>query len=262
MKRFIVASAGLLALSAILTTVSAQKARTACAVFDDSGNVYFDGLLNIPLGGSRLDVVNCQLIVDGIGSSGADGVIQPALFSKYMVTRLATPNFSLSAFNTQAEIRQVGVVDGVGGQEISMTRIINTGNDTIQLSMDCAKVDVQMFTIELYDGSGTLVIATPMSAIPPILEFPKVDIQGMACALVSDTSLYTTVRLGEERPIMIRVEMGYIGPYTAKCFKMTGFSPIRIPEVQEAIENRFRNTGPVTMISFYAGPLTPDQLCP
>ena len=97
----------------------------------------------------------------------------------------------------------------------------------------------------------------------PIISFAKADIDGMACALLDNGDLYTTITLGEPREILIRVPQGFAGPFLGDCIKITVISPIATLGFQQAIENRFANTGPVTINSLFAGDL-PDQdhLCP
>ena len=91
------------------------------------GSCTFFDILNSPLGSATLSLDGEQLVISNIGGSGQDGVIQSPLDSLFMRTTLASPNFSGSVLGSIAEIRQVGVADGVPGTELMLTKIVNFG---------------------------------------------------------------------------------------------------------------------------------------
>lgn len=241
----------------------ADPAAAGCSASCGGGTCTFDGILNFPAGAASLSVDgSCRLVVDGIGSSGLDGVVQAGLSSVYMVTTLATPNFSGSALGTQADIVQVGTAGGQSGREISTTRIANVTGNTLRLEMSCAAIGVTGYSIEVY-AAGSLVHTQGLGQDIPILIFPKGDMEAMACALLPGGELYTTIRFGGEVPFTIQTVGGDVGPFNGDCVKLRGFGAADAPTVQEAIDNRFRNTGPVTITSLYAGALpATDHVCP
>jgi len=249
---------------ASLGLVVPVAARADCSGSCSGGNCTFDGILNTPIGAASLSIdASCNLVVSGIGSSLTDGVIQGGLNSVYMITTLATPNFSGSALGTRADIRQVGTVNGQPNHEISITRIQNVGGGTVRMDMDCGAIQVAAYSTEVYDNN-TLVYAQTPTADTPILLFPQADMEAMACALLPDGDLYTTVRFGGSIPITLQTASGNLGPFTGSCVKIRGYSPALVPTLQEAIENRFKDTGPVSIVSLYAGalPATNDVVCP
>ena len=234
-----------------------------CSASCSAGNCTLDGIMNVPLGSGSLSIdASCHLLVSGIGPSGTDGVVQNGLGSVYMVTTLVTPNFSGSILGTEADIRQVGTAGGVAGRELSLTKIQNVNGTTVRLEMDCAAIMVAAYATEIYDASG-LVYAQAPTGDNPVLLFPRGDMEAMACALLPDGDLYTTVRFGGAIPITIQTTSGNLGPFTGTCVKMRGYSPAVVPTLQEAIENRFRNTGDVAIASLFAGALPgTDMVCP
>jgi hypothetical protein len=251
-----------LLLLVLVLQASAAPARADCGATCALGNCTFDGITNFPAGSATLSIDACNLLVSGVGSSGLDGVVQAGLSSVYMVTTLATPNFSGSVLGTQADIVQVGVVAGQSGREISTTRIANVTGTTLRLEMSCAAIGVTGYAIEIY-AAGTLVHSQPLGQDIPILRFPKGDMEAMACALLPGGELYTTIRFGGQVPLTIQTVGGDLGPYEGDCVKLRGFDPADVPTLQEAIDNRFRNTGAVAITSLFAGGLpTVDHVCP
>lgn len=237
----------------------ARGAHADCSATCAAGACTFDGIHNAGLGAGALSVDgSCRLVVGGIGSSWLDGVVQDGLASVYMVTELATPNFSLSGLGTAAQIRQIGVVNGVSGREISTSRVINVSGSTIRMDMDCGAIAVAAYSTEIY-SNGALVYAQPPNINPPVLLFPKGDMVAMACALLTNGDLYTTVSFGGDVPFTLQTPSGNLGPFTGQCVKLRGFSPALLPTLQEAIENRFKNTGPVTIASLFAGSLPASE---
>lgn len=250
------------ALGLLLVLPSARASAADCTASCTTNMCTFDGILNAPLGAATLSVAECRLVIDGVSGTGQDGAVQDGLQSTYMVTRLATPNFSGSIQGTRADIRQVGVVNKEPGREISVTTIVNFDGASVRLKMDCAAVGVTSYAVEIYNA-GPLVHAQPLATDTPILLFPKVDIQAMACAILPDGELYTTIAFGSATPLTIQTTQGMLGPFTGDCIKLRGFNPASMPTLQSAIENRFRNTGPVTITSLFAGPLPAvDHVCP
>ncbi|HEX9660253.1 MAG TPA: hypothetical protein VGA18_08125, partial [Rhodothermales bacterium] len=112
---------------------TAQGNKTCDSSCTNGPSCTFRGLQNSPLGNANISVDDdCNLRVDGIGGSGQDGVIQTGLRSAYMKTTLGTPNFSLSATGTTANIRQLGVVDDQPDREIMLTTIVNFNGDDLR----------------------------------------------------------------------------------------------------------------------------------
>jgi hypothetical protein len=234
-----------------------------CSSTCSGGTCLFDGIRNYPLGAASLSLTaECHLRVDGIGSSGFDGVVQDSLGSTYMVTTLGTPNFSGSILGTRAAIRQVGVVDGEDGHEISLTRVTNVDGANVELIMDCGAILVREYIVEIYDGGQLVEERVLHGNAIPYLRFGKVDLEAMACAILGNGDVYTTVRLGNAVPIYIR-EGSFVGPFVGSCVRMWGRRPVRVPSLQEAIENRFIDSGPVILTSVFAGALPDtDRVCP
>jgi hypothetical protein len=228
------------------------------------GVCVFDGLLNVPLGNAQLELTPAGLVVNNIGSSIKDGVVQPHLDdfgSRYMVTTIAAPNFSLSILGSHAEVDQIGFLNGQRGRLISSNVIDNFDGDNVEIMMTCGFF-VPLYTVSVYE-EGQLVGASDPHIFPPVIRFPKADFFGFACGLEDDGNLYTTIRWTGPIPIQIQTPNGFIGPFVGSCVRFQAFSPPVTLGLQEAIVNRFANTGPVTMTSFYAGPLLiPDTLCP
>jgi len=254
--KFLVAT--LLALAAF-----APGALAACDGSCSPPNCTLHGINNAPLGVATLSIdANCHLLVSNIGSNGFDGVVQNVPNCVYMVTELVTPNFSASILGTRADITQIGTAGGVTGRTISLTTIANVSGTLMRVDMDCSTVAVTAYSTEIYDA-GSLVYAQNPTVDPPILLFPKTDVAAMACALLPSGELYTTLKLGSDVPIQIQTSQGTLGPYTGACVKMRGMNAGVIPTAQEAIENRFRNTGTVQILSLFAGSLPDvDTVCP
>ena len=226
-------------------------------------NCTLNGIPNAPLGVATLSIDgSCHLLVSDIGSSGFDGVVQNVPNCVYMVTELVTPNFSGSILGTRAEITQIGTAGGVAGRTISLTSIINVSGSIMRVEMDCSTIAVTGYTTQIYDSGGLVHAQTP-TVNPPILLFPKTDVVAMACALLPNGELYTTLKLGSDVPIQIQSGLEILGPYTGSCVQMRGYNPELFPTKQEAIENRFANTGPIQIQSLFAGSLpTVDTVCP
>ena len=222
-----------------------------------------NGIPNTPLGVASLSIDDgCHLLVSNIGSNGFDGVVQSVPNCVYMVTQLVTPNFSGSILGTRADITQIGAAGGVAGRTISVTTIANVSGALMRVDMDCSTIAVTAYSTEIYNAGG-LVYSQPPTVEPPILLFPKSDVVAMACALLPNGDLYTTLKLLSEVPIQIQTSQGTLGPYTGGCIKMSGYNPALVPTLQEAIENRFRNTGTIEIESLYAGDLPDiDTVCP
>jgi len=228
----------------------------------------FQGIANAPLGEATLRIEGppCRLVVDGIGSSGQDGVVQTGLSSDvsscYMVTGLETPNFSGAILSTRVTILQRGVVDGTSGREISELRIRPVTNDLLRIEMDCAAIDVHSYSVEVYHD-GELVADEPLTNDIPILHLPKGDVEAIACAILPSGDVYTSVRFGGPVEMTLQTIGGPVGPITGECVRMRGLAPDLLPSMQESIENVFKDTGPVTITSLYAGLLpSVDSVCP
>ena len=102
-----------------------------------------------------------------------------------------------------------------------------------------------------------------LARLAGILLFPKPDVVAMACALLPNGELYTTLKLGGDVPIQIQSGLEILGPYTGSCVQMRGYNAELLPTKQEAIENRFADTGPIQIQSLFAGSLpTVDTVCP
>jgi hypothetical protein len=252
-----------LAVCASVLCFIAGVAFADCTATCSSGTCTFDGILNTPLGAAVLSVdAQCRLLVGNVGGSGQDGVVQENLNSQYMVTTVATPNFSGSLLGTKAAITQVGTVNGVPNQVVSVTQIVNVTGDMLRMDMDCAYIQVESYSTEIYDNGG-LVFAQSPTTEPPVLLFPKGDFIAMACALLPNGDLYTTMSFAGPTPFTLQTRDGNIGPLTGTCVKMRGYRPARVPTMQQAIENRFTNTGTMPIVSLYAGPLpSQDTVCP
>lgn len=242
--------------------VSVAGAGGACDGSCAAGTCTFMGILNTPVGASSLSINgSCQLVVSGVGSTYLDGVIQSGLSSVYMVTTLATPNFSGSLLGTGMRVRQVGTVDGQAGREISFTSMVNVNGSDVLLDMDCGAIGVAAYATEIYDAGG-LVYAQAPTTYPPAIRFAKTDALGMACAILPDGDVYTTLSFGEPRGFTIQTLSGTLGPFTGTCLKLRGFSPTNVPTSQSAIENYLKDTGGLVIASLYAGPLpATDWVC-
>jgi hypothetical protein len=236
-------------------TIVPGCSETACVVA---------GIKNVAFGNATFEAAPDGLIVNGIGSSILDGAKQVDLDehdSRYMVTTLATPNFSLSISGTRAEIDQIGFADSASGRLISTNIIENYDGDNVQVMMTCGFF-VEGYTVSVYQD-GALVAERPFHLFPPVIRYPKEDLLAMACGLEDDGNLYTTMRFGSSIPIEIQTAEGFIGPFEGSCVRFQAFNPAVELGLQESIVNRFANTGPVKVVGLYAGPLViPDTLCP
>lgn len=214
----------------------------------------FQGLLNVPLGEADLSITEqCHLLVDNIGPSmvgGDDGVVQTSLSSVYMKTTLATPNFSQSILGTEANIRQLGIVDALPGGEIMLTRIFNFDGDTLGLIINCQALSVAGYSIDIYNGS-VLVGHVDHPGSAPIMSFPKTDLKSIACGIYPDSDVYTVLELGAPVPITVLTGTNP-GPFVGDMLFVEAFEPSALATVQTDIENRFLDTGPVTMESMVA----------
>jgi hypothetical protein len=197
-----------------------------------------------------------------VGSTYLDGVVQGGLSSVYMVTQLATPNFSGSLLGTGMRVRQVGTVDGQAGREISFSSLVNVNGADVVLDMDCGAIGVAAYSTEVYDDGG-LVYAQAPTTYPISIRFAKTDVLGMACAILPDGDVYTTVGFAEARGFTIQTLSGTLGPFTGTCLKLRGYTPTDVPTDQSAIENYLKDTGGLVIASLYAGPLpATDHICP
>lgn len=233
---------------------AAQVCTDTCA---GDGTCIFGGMLNIPLGEAVISITpDCELLVDNIGPSTQDGVLQTGLDSVYMRTTLATPNFSGAIGGTLAEIRLVGFVDGLPGGELMVTRLADFG-DGINLvnSINCTGVQVAGYQIDAY--IGTELVATIMHhAAPPLFVFPKVDVRSIACGILPDQNLTSDIRFAAPVPVTIFTLPGQPTVVLDSVF-ITAFDPSVSIGLQTDIENRFHFTGPVTMTSMFRSDTLP-----
>lgn len=220
----------------------------------NSTSCTFDGLINLPLGNATLSINQAgELVVDNIGSSGQDGVVQTQLQSLYMKTSLGTPNFSASILGTSANIRQVGDVGGQSGVEIMLTKMVNFNGSDIRHSIDCSVIQVQGYIIHIYNGN-LLVETQNLGADPPLLLYPKEDLDTIACGIWPDGNLYTVFKLGSPQPISLLTSSVNQGPFIGDKVLVTALSPPEPATIQTDIENTFVNTGPMRLTSMEAVP--------
>lgn len=214
----------------------------------------FRGLQNSALGAATLSIdPSCRLLIQGIGGSGNDGVLQTGLASSYMKTTLGTPNFSESILGTSVDIRQLGVVDDDQGQEIMLTRIVNFSGTDIKHSISCSEILVEGYKIWIYNGSE-FVAFRELGVDPPVLQYPKVDILWIACGIRPNGNAYTVFRLGSAQSISLLTPPDP-GPFEGDLVFVEAFAPQKIPTQQNAIENTFFATGTMTIASMEAGAL-------
>ena len=241
----------LLSTAIVCAETSVSLAQGACAGSCSAGTCTFGELLNVPLGDSSLSLTeDCQLLVDDIGESGEDGVVQTDLSSVYMKTTLATPNLSGAITGTLVRIRQVGIVDGQPGGEVMLTRIWGDG-DNIGLSINCTTLFVAGYSIDIYNG-GELVAHIDHDPNPPILLYPKADLRSIACGIYPDSDVYTVIELGSAVPITVSTSFTNPGPFVGDMMFIEAFSPAALATSQTDIENRFFHTGPITMEAMVA----------
>jgi hypothetical protein len=247
---FVVIVAGV-SLFLLSVTASAQM----CSNFCSDGVCIVDGILNVPLGNSSLEINNqCDLVVKGVGSSGNDGVIQPSLNSTVMRTELGLPNFSGSLLGTKAEITQHGVVDGKPNQEISVMSMVNFNGSDVRVSADCSLIQVAGYVIEIF--SGLSLVGRDLAVDPPVLLHPKEDMIDMICGIEPNGNTFTSYRLRNPQPITIQKASGNLGPFIGNFVLLTGFTPKRVPSLQTDIHNLFTDAGDVVMTALSAGPLS------
>lgn len=220
-----------------------------CASSCDGENCTFQGLLNSPLGDATLSINDsCQLVVDNIGGSGRDGVVQPQLGSLIMKTTLATPNFSSSGVGARAGIRQVGIVGSQPNQEIMLTRVVNFNGTHIRHTIDCSFLRVTGYLIEIYNGND-LVQHQDLGIDPPFLIYPKEDLLSIECGILPNGDVYTEFKLGSPQPITVLRSLTDPGPFTGDRVFVLAIEPQDFPTLQTDIENVFFQTGPITIDS-------------
>lgn len=217
------------------------------------GSCTFFDILNSPLGSATISLDGEQLVISNIGGSGQDGVIQSPLDSLFMRTTLASPNFSGSVLGSIAEIRQVGVADGIPGIELMLTRIVNFDGATIRHSIDCSVVQVAKYIVHIYNGD-VLVETQDLGFDPPVLIYPKTDIGSIACGIWPNGDLYTVISFHAPLPIGFLTSPGDAGPFVGDKVLVSALAPQKIPEIQTAIENRFFNVPEIRMDSMEAEP--------
>ncbi len=226
----------------------AQECTGSCG----GGICTFGGMLNVPLGDASISITEeCHLLVDNIGESAEDGVVQTDLTGVYMKTNLVTPNFSGAITGTLARIRQVGIVDGQPGGEVMLTRIWGDG-DNLGMSVNCTALSVAGYSIDIYNG-GELVGHIDHPQNSPIVLFPKTDVRSIACGIYPDGDVYTVIELGAPVPITITTLPTTPPPIVGDMLFIEAFSPAELPTSMTDIENRFLMTGPVlmeTMVEF------------
>ena len=225
---------------------SVSWAQETCTGSCSGGNCTFGGLFNVPLDDASISITeSCELLVDDIGESGEDGVVQTDLSSVYMKTTLATPNLSGAITGTLVRIRQLGIVDGQPGGEVMVTRVWGDG-DNLGLSINCTALFVAGYSIDIYNGDE-LVAHLDHPPNPPILSYPKTDFRSIACGIYPDADVYTVIELGSPVPITVTSSFTNPGPFVGDMFFIEAFSPEFEATLQTDIENRFFHTGPVTM---------------
>ena len=230
----------------VLLETSVSSAGEACSGSCSGGNCIFGEMLNVPLGDASISInPECQLVVDDIGESAEDGVVQTELDSVYMKTTLATPNFSMSIVGSLARIRQVGIVDGQPGGEVMLTRIWGDGAN-VGLSINCTALFVAGYSIDIYND-GVLAGHVDHDSSPPILLYPKEDLRSIACGIYPDADVYTVIELGGPQPITVTSSTTNPGPFVGDMLFVEAFGPFAKATSQTDIENRFFHTGPVTM---------------
>ncbi len=242
----------LLVLVFVGSQVAAQQCLSSCAA---DGTCTFDGLLNTPLGDATLSINDqCQMVVQGIGGSGEDGVVQSDLNSTVMSTSLATPNFSGSIIGSKATITQLGVVDGQPDKEVMVTTIVNFNGDDVKTIVDCSAIEVLGYTVEIYQGL-VLVSRQNVGVGPPSLFYPREDLLSLTCGIEPNGDVFTAIRLENPQPIRVETPISDPGPFTGDLILVFANKPGLIPTLQTAIQNVFFNTGDVTMSSMFAGAL-------
>jgi hypothetical protein len=244
------------------TRASAAPPAT-CPIACDAGGCTVNEILNVPIGDVEVTITDaCELQVDGMSTIDPpqEGAAQitlstPERDSCFMETILGTPNFSQSIAGSVAEIRQVGVVDGMSGHEIMLTRIANFDGALVQHSVNCDAVQAESYEAHIY--SGTIhVVSQNVGPQPPIMVYPKVDLLDMACGILTNGDLYTVFHLGAAQPIEF---VGALppaaspGPFLGDTVFVFALNPAGHSTLQETIENRFSQTGPIRVRSVYAG---------
>ena len=239
-------------LFAYTSSILAQTCANTCST---PQGCTFQGIQNSALGNATLSINGqCQMVVDNIGGSGQDGVVQTNLRSAYMKTTLGTPNFSASITGTSASIRQVGVVDDVQDQEIMLTDMINFDGNNVRHTISCSAILVTGYQVSIYNGNQ-LVSFQDHGPNPPLLIYPKTDLSWMACGIWPDGSVYSVFQLGSPQPITLQTSSSTPGPFTGDLVFVTALAPQKIPTEQSGIENTFFATGPMAFASVEAGSL-------
>ena len=251
--------------SVILAAAISGSAGSALAEIDvctsscDGNECVFREMLNLPLGQGELSITDeCNLLIDNIGPSSQDGVVQPEIDSVYMKSTLATPNLSLSGQSALVEIRQVGIVDGQPGGEIMLTRIFNIDGNRLGHSVNCTALSVTGYEIYIYNGTQ-LVAQVEHGTNPPILVYPKSDLNSIACGIYPDSDVYTVFRLGAPVPIEVFTSATDPGPFVGDMVFVKAVGPNVTPTLQTDIESRFFLTGPVLMTSMERADTLPGQ---
>ena len=183
----------------VCAETSVSSAQETCSGSCEGGTCIFGDMLNVPLGEASISVTEeCELLIDDIGPSGEDGVVQTDLTSVYMKTTLATPNLSGAITGTLMRVRQVGIVDGQPGGEVMLTRVWGDG-DNLGASINCTALLVAGYSIDIYNDHK-LVGHIDHPANPPIFLFPKVDLDSIACGIYPDADVYTVIKFGAPVP--------------------------------------------------------------
>lgn len=228
--------------------VCTQAPIPPCAASCDEFGCLFRDILNLPLGGVTLSLnEECQLVVGNIGTGGFDGVVQTDLQSVYMKSVLATPNLSASMLGTKVEIIQMGVGGGMPDQELMRTTIVNFDGDNLRHVVDCSKVQVEYYSIDVYDGND-LVQHQDLGVDPPALIAPKEDIRYIACGIYPNGDLYTVFQMGSPQPITFFTS-STPGPYTGDVVFVTAYAPHIVPTLQTDIIMRLVNVMSITLAS-------------
>ncbi len=132
-----------------------------------------------------------------------------------------------------------------------LTRVFNTDGDNVGLSINCTALFVAGYVIDIYNGNE-LVGHIDHDSNPPILVYPKTDLHSIACGIYPDSDVYTVIKLGSPVPITVLSSPTNPGPFVGDMLFVEAFSPSVSATIQTDIENRFLDTGPVTMESMVA----------